>query len=106
MLSDHEQRVLDELERHYTTVSPAPNRPSRTGRTVWVLVTTACLGVVALVSAGAALAGSAIALAAGLAWLLWHYWPQLVDAATGTSEAEVAHAESGERYRANGVREQ
>jgi ferric-dicitrate binding protein FerR (iron transport regulator) len=103
LLSDHEQRVLDELERHYATEALDPHRPGRRGRSVLVLAITACLVFVALVSTGAALAGSAIALATGLAWLLWHYWPQLIDAAAATSAVEAGHAEPGERHRADGL---
>jgi hypothetical protein len=106
LLSDHERRVLDELERHYATEAPDPQLPGHRRRTLRALVITACLSVVALVGTGAALAGSAIALAAGLAWLLLHFWRQLTDAAAGPSDVDVAHAESGEQHRVKGMREQ
>jgi hypothetical protein len=87
VLSDREQRVLDELERCYLagravegppTARSRPRR-SRSGRqplTVGAIASAGPLCLFLLVS-GAAVAAAAIAVAAALGWLLWRYWPQL-----------------------------
>lgn len=88
MLSDHERRAWDEIERELTGQSPDPSRtevarrPRRrrhdqrpVARGVLVLV---CCTVFLLPVTGAA-AALALAAAAALGWLLWRWWPQLRD---------------------------
>ena len=80
MLSDHEQRALEELERHYATDAreavrpgPAPRRRARrmhrpSGRGVLVLV--GSLSVLLLV-VGVPVAALALMLATAVVWLFW-----------------------------------
>ena len=84
MLSDHEQRVLAELERCCAMEALEPDRPSRrTGRqgrpgSAAVLV----LGAVsfALLIAGVAVAGLAVATATATGWLFLRVWSRRADA--------------------------
>ncbi len=88
MLSDHERRAWDDIERELAGEGPDPGRaqvarrPRRRGggrrpvaRGVLVLV---CCTVLVLPVIGAA-AALALAAAAALGWLLWRWWPQLRD---------------------------
>jgi hypothetical protein len=83
VLSDHEQRVLAELERCCAMEALEPDRPSRrAGRqgrpgTAAVLV----LGAVsfALLIAGVAVAGLAVATATAIGWLFWRAWSLRAD---------------------------
>jgi len=88
MLSDREQRILQELEASLAGGGEgrrAIRRPAQ--RRGWLgngLGVPAMLIVVGsassfLMIAGAASGGLALALAGGLGWLLWRYWPQLRD---------------------------
>jgi hypothetical protein len=83
VLSDREQRLLDELERCYLA-GPAPRsrpRRSRSGRQPLTLVVIACSGPLCLflLLSGAAVGAAAIAAATALGWLLWRYWPELAE---------------------------
>lgn len=88
MLSDREQRILQELEASLAAGGDgrrAMRQPAQ--RRGWLgngLGVPAMLIVVGSVSsfliiAGAASGGLAIAVAGGLGWLLWRCWPQLRD---------------------------
>jgi Protein of unknown function (DUF3040) len=89
VLSDREQRVLDELERCYLAgpaaarPSAAPSRPRRrrSGRQPLTLVVIASSGPLCLflLLSGAAVGAAAIAAATALGWLLWRYWPELAE---------------------------
>lgn len=87
MLSDHEQRVLDELERqvaaeaHGPGPSGPPSRrtphgPRSTPRSFVVVAGGICA---LLVIVGVATAALALAAATALGWSLWRYWPELRD---------------------------
>ena len=117
MLSDHERRVLEELERTLTAEAESPEAqaggrdaadgsqdPGTRGRDVraatdagrahppipalrrWdrhrpagrAVVVAGWLSLLLLVT-GAEEAAVALVLAAGLAWSLWRFWPQLRD---------------------------
>lgn len=88
MLSDREQRILQDLEASLAAGGDgrrAIRQPAQ--RRGWLgngLGVPAMLIVVSSVSsfliiAGAASGGLAIAVAGGLGWLLWWCWPQLRD---------------------------
>jgi hypothetical protein len=88
MLSDHEQRALEELERHYAVEGSEPARPGRpTGRAVrrskrppGFRVVLVLAGVsVALVLAGVPAAALAVALATAIGWSSWRLWSHRTD---------------------------
>lgn len=89
MLSDHERRVLDEIERQlavedHESGRPGPALRQRPGRDGHQPVARAVLIIVGwlavfLLIAGAAVAALALAVATALGWLLWRYWPELSD---------------------------
>ena len=91
MISDHERRVLEELERCFEpaeplavappgigAVAPAQRSPARLRPT---LVTAASAGALCLVLviSGAALSGFALLLASAMVGGLWYCWPSLRD---------------------------
>jgi Protein of unknown function (DUF3040) len=91
VLSDHERRVLDELERSLAGDVAAPEDPGGPGTAHrsprrWsgrspadrALEAVGCSAGLLLV-AGAAVAALAIAAAGALSWSLWRYWPVLRD---------------------------
>jgi Protein of unknown function (DUF3040) len=99
MLSDHEQRVLQEIERSLAaeageprspdTATPAPRHRSRRHRgtrrhpAIRALQAVGCLvGLLLIVGAGTA--ALAIAAAGILSCLAWRYWPLLRDDGGGT----------------------
>jgi hypothetical protein len=83
VLSDHEQRALEELERSYAAESSEPVRSGRSTRRsprrstrppgFRVIVVLACVSV-ALVYAGVPAAALALALATAMGWLFWRLW--------------------------------
>jgi hypothetical protein len=86
MLSDREQRILDEIERSYADVGAAPRgkRPPAPRRLwlgerpwVWLAVGFVAVAGAFLIIAGAGSGGLALAVAGALGWLLRHYWPWL-----------------------------
>lgn len=96
MLSEHEQKMLDDIERLWAVEAEEPVRvrtyvalqrtpdpagledmPAAAAAGVWIMVM--------LVLFGAASAGLAVGGATALGWLLWRSWPQL--ASTGTAAA-------------------
>ncbi|HEX2075110.1 MAG TPA: DUF3040 domain-containing protein [Geodermatophilus sp.] len=91
MLSDHERRVLDELERSYAADSHEPpewrgahgprSRRDRSRSVVRAAAVVLGSGSALLLVAGAASAALALATATGLGWLLWHSWPHLSEEA-------------------------
>lgn len=88
MLSDHEQRALEELERCYVTDAQEPVRsglatrrsPRRSNRPPGfrVVLVLACVSV-ALVFASVPAAALALALATALGWLFWRLWSHRTD---------------------------
>ena len=88
MLSDHEQRALEELERSYATGTAEPVTPGwppgravgRTGRQPGVLVVgvLGCLSI-AVAGAGVPAAGLAMATATAIGWLFWRIWSHRTD---------------------------
>lgn len=100
MLSNDEQRAWDEFTRHYPAEATAPRRGGRATRnrgTRWyqqvpLPVVGALLLCVLLMVQGAVVAGFALAVATGPVWLLWRFWPELLDdaAASAALRAELA----------------
>ena len=88
MLSDHEQRALEELERSYATEAAEPVRsgyptrrsPRRSNRPPGfrVVVVLACVSV-ALVFASVPAAALALALATAIGWSFWLLWSRRTD---------------------------
>ena len=88
MLSDHEQRALEELERSYATDGAEPVRsgrptrrsPRRSNRPPGfrVVVVLTCVSV-ALVFASVPAAALALALATAIGWSLWLLWSHRTD---------------------------
>ena len=83
MLSDHERRVLEQLERWYAIDAPEPARSRRATRrsarrssrlpgcrTV-LLLTVVSVG---LLFANVPVAGLAVALATAIGWVFWRLW--------------------------------
>jgi hypothetical protein len=88
MLSDREQRILQELEASLAdggdgrrAIRRPAQRPGWLGNGLGVPAMLIVVGSVSsfLIIAGAASGGLALAVAGGLGWLLWRYWPQLRD---------------------------
>jgi hypothetical protein len=86
MLSDREQRILDDIERSYADAGAAPRdqrppAPRRLwlGDRPWVLLAGGFVAVVSafLIIAGAGSGGLALCTAGALGWVLRHYWPWL-----------------------------
>jgi hypothetical protein len=86
MLSDHEQRIWNDIQRFYDV-----EQPDWTGRgsPAWdaagledmpAAVVAGCWITIMLVLFGAVLAGLAVGGATALGWLLWRSWPQLTGA--------------------------
>jgi hypothetical protein len=83
VLSDHEQRALEELERCYLTEAQKPFPSGRATRRsarrsnrppgCWVVLVLGCLSV-ALIFAGVSAAGLAVALATTIGWVFWRLW--------------------------------
>jgi hypothetical protein len=88
VLSDHEQRTLDELERSLAadpfggTASAGP--PGRFRGSAVVGAALACI-CVALLLTGVPAAALAIATAAGIGWLFWWLWSRR-DGAAGPGQ--------------------
>ncbi len=88
MLSDREQRALEELERAYAAEAPEPVRsgrpakrsPCRSNRPSGfrVVVGLACVSV-ALVYASVPAAALSLALATAIGWLSWRLWAHRTD---------------------------
>jgi Protein of unknown function (DUF3040) len=88
VLSDHEQRALEDLERSYATeVSEpvqagraTPRSPRRSNRPPGFRVVVVLAGLsVALVFAGVPAAGLALALATAIGWSFWRLWSHRTD---------------------------
>jgi hypothetical protein len=92
MLSEHEQRVWDDIERFWTEDAvepprsvpvdrPAPQDPAElpalVAAGVWIAIT--------LVLFGAPVAGVAVGVATALGWSVWRYWPRLGDMGSATA---------------------
>ena len=101
MLSDREQRVLDELERSYDLDVPGPSarqfrrrswrHPVTVGTVAWAVPL--CLF---LLLSGAATGALALAAAAALGWSLWRFWAELGSGfATVTSSATESDETTG-----------
>jgi hypothetical protein len=88
VLSDHERRVLEELEGSLSGIPgvaggvlPAARRSARDRSRPMARACAVLLGSlsVALLVTGAASGAVALALATVLGGALWHYWPDLAD---------------------------
>ena len=102
MLSDHEQRVLAELERCCAMEALEPDKPSRrVGRPGCAAVLV--LGAVsfALLIAGVAVAGLAVATATAIGWLFWRVWSHRADGGgiAASLSLGVGCGQSGPRHR-------
>jgi hypothetical protein len=84
VLSDHEQRALEEIERRYATETREPVAPKRSVRGtsrppgIRVAAVLGCASAVLLL-AGAAAAALAVATATAIGWLFWHFWVHRAD---------------------------
>lgn len=94
MLSDREQRVLEELERCFALEQPGPAPSGRTWRRRvrrrWsplgsVLAMGLLCASVALMGAGVPVAGLSLALATGMCWWFWRVWVHRADIGVVTS---------------------
>ncbi len=96
MLSEHEQKIWDEIVRNYR---PEVDEAARGCLSKWTgtrgsgptaelpaVVVGGGWGAVLLILFGVPSAGVAVGAATGLIWLLWRFFPQLDG--TGTAEAE------------------
>ena len=96
MLSDQEQRVWADMERHWSETAEEPvavrravasmqrgarrergESPGWVAGGVWISIFLILFGAVA--------AGLALAAVAGIGWALWPYWPELARAGRGTT---------------------
>jgi hypothetical protein len=87
VLSDHEQRALEELERRYEDEAPQPipSRPASRPPGRYALAVLGGISAVLLVL-GAVVAALALATAGAIGWLSWSLWTHGahgVDAAVG-----------------------
>jgi hypothetical protein len=105
VLSDHEQRALEELERSYALDAPEPvtsgagptRAVGRTGRPPGLLVGSVlgCVSVALLIS-GVAAAALALATATAIGWLFWRVWSRrTVGGAIAASPPGARHGQSG-----------
>jgi hypothetical protein len=84
VLSDHEQRAVEELERRYEAEAREPvasrRSASRSNRPPGfrVILVLACVSV-ALVFASVPAAALALALATAIGWLFWRLWSHRMD---------------------------
>ena len=104
MLSDHEQRALEELERGYALEAPEPvtsGAGRAVGRTAWPpgVLAAGGLGCVslALLVTGVAAAALALATATAIGWLFWRVWLHRADGAEIAAALLLggAHGQSG-----------
>ena len=88
MLSDHEQRALEELERWYGLDAPDPIRSKRSTkrssrrssrRPGWRTVSVLALVSLALLFADVPAAAFALGLATSLGWAFWRLWAHRTD---------------------------
>lgn len=85
MLSDHEQRVWDDVERFWAEEAEEPPRPVLRPRRrtagdpadLPTLVVAGAWGAILLVLFGAVAAGLAVGVAAALGWAVWRCGPRL-----------------------------
>ncbi|MGY1763676.1 hypothetical protein ACI79G_01160 [Geodermatophilus sp. SYSU D00779] len=84
MLSDHEQRVWDDVERSWAEEAEEPPRPAplprrrapRDPADLPAPVVAGAWGAILLVLFGALTAGLAVGVSTALGWALWRYWPR------------------------------
>jgi hypothetical protein len=99
VLSSHEQRIWDDIERFYAAEAEEPVRPGlrpvrrrRDADDLPGLVVAGVWSTILLIVFGAVAAGFAVGAATALGWLLWRHWPLLRDQDTApaspTSRAE------------------
>jgi Protein of unknown function (DUF3040) len=106
VLSENEQRALEELERGYATeaVEPvrphrAPRRPTRRPGHRVVLVGTSLSAVLLVV--GVPAAALALALATAVCWLFWRLWSHRTDDGSMSAPPD-AHGQEGADRRPGG----
>jgi hypothetical protein len=106
VLSDYEQRVLEDLERRCAAEAREPVASRRSGRRVnrppgiRVMGALGCVIVVLLV-VGPAVAALALATAAAIGWLFWRSWTHRADGGTGAASLLLGagHGPSGSGIR-------
>ena len=101
MLSDHEQRALDELERCYAAEAREPHRSGRRSNRPPGFRTVVVLGSVslALVLVDVPAAAVSLALATAMAWLFWRLWSHRTgDGSLPTPRGVPGHGGSVQQY--------
>lgn len=107
MLNSNEQRAWDDFTQHYMTETAAPrkrggdteDRPPRWYHKVPLPFVGVLLLCLLLLFQGAVLAGFALAAANAPVWLLWRFWPELLDDATASAELRAKLADDRRRGR-------
>ena len=110
MLSDHEQRALEALERGFaagpSVAVPPGHGPGRgragasAGPGLLVVTVLGCVSIVLLVT-GVAAAALAIAAATAIGWLYWRVWVHRADGGSRAASLMfgAGHGQSGPRRR-------
>ena len=99
MLSAHEQRIWNDIQRFYDIEQPAgtgrgsPARDAGGLEDMPAAVAAGCWITIMLVLFGAVTVGLAVGGGTALGWLLWRYWPRL----TGASERPKGRREARRR---------
>jgi hypothetical protein len=76
VLTDHEQKIWNDIERHYRAEG-GPAASDRTRAEMPPVVIGGGWSAVLLALFGVPMAGLAVGAAAALIWLLWRFFPQL-----------------------------
>ncbi|MGY1643022.1 DUF3040 domain-containing protein [Geodermatophilus sp. SYSU D00703] len=103
MLSDHEQRVWDDVERFWAVDAEEPPRstlrPRRRARRNRAdppaLVVAAVGAAILLVLFGAPTAGLAVGVATAVGWWVWRYWPRLGELGSATAWSVIGEVHRG-----------
>jgi hypothetical protein len=107
VLSSHEQRIWDDVQRFWAEETEEPPRalPSRTDgassdRTdLPAAVVAGTWSTITLILLGAMVAGLTVGVVTALGWALWHHWPRLSgQGAPGIRKDETPRRPPDERW--------